>query len=450
MRTQLTNPKTHLLRYGIREIVETMQKLKELDPSMNFVMENIGDPIMKSWLVPKFLKETIIEEINKPGDAVFGYAHSRGLIETRKWVVEYSKRFSPKSELNYEDVLFTNGLGASISAFYQMLPEGDPPGSPGRGARIIQPTPSYPTHTSFESFTANAEPILYKLDPDNNWQPDMADLEAQIVAHPDVAAILIINPNNPTGAIYSKDTLEKMVELAEKYKLFIISDEVYFRMVYNGAQFVQITDIAQNRVPLVVMRGLSKDIPWPGGRCGWMEFHNADLDPEFRSFIEGIKKRILLEICAGTLQQKILPRLYEHPEFENWNKQYNGELEKFANNIYSILSQTKGLRVNKIYGAFYMMPLFENGVLNDKQSLPITNDSARAFIESEVNKPGFPLDKRFCYYLLAATGICVVPASGFFSPYYGFRLTTLDRDETRARDTYARLSKAVEEYIASA
>lgn len=441
MRTKLVNPKTHLLRYGIREIVDVAQKLKEFDPSMTLVMENIGDPIMKSWLVPNFLKEAIVNEVNKPGDAVFGYAHSRGLPETRKWVVDYAKRFSPTSELNYENVLFTNGLGASISAFYQMLPA---------GARILQPTPSYPTHTSFESFAANAEPVLYKLDPDNNWQPDMVDLEAQINAHPDVAAILIINPNNPTGAVYSKETLEKMVDLAEKYKLFIISDEVYFRMVYNNAVFTQITDIAHNRVPLVVMRGLSKDIPWPGGRCGWMEFHNIDLDPEFKSFVDGVKQRILLEICSGTLPQKILSSLYEHPEFETWNKQYNAELEKNANYIYEVLSKTKGLKVNKIYGAFYMMPLFETGVLNDKQTLPIANEAARAYIESVVNQPGFPLDKRFCYYLLAATGICVVPSSGFFSPYPGFRLTTLDRDETRRQDTYARLSKAVEDYLASA
>lgn len=450
MRTKLANPKTQLLRYSIREIVDVTQKIKELDPTITLVMENVGDPIMKGWTVPSFLKEVITQEIQKPGDAVFGYSHSRGLPETRKWVVDYAKRFSPTSELNYEDVLFTNGLGASISAFYQMLPEGDPAGSPARGARILQPTPSYPTHTSFESFTANAEPILYKLDPDNGWQPDMQDLENQIIAHPDVAAILIINPNNPTGAIYSKETLEKMVDLAEKYQLFIISDEVYFRMVYNGAIFSQITDIAHRRVPLVVMRGLSKDIPWPGGRCGWMEFHNIDLDPEFKAFVDGVKQRILLEICSGTLPQKILPTLYEHPDFENWNRQYNDELEAIANNIYEVLKNTKGLKVNKIYGAFYMMPLFQDGVLNERQTLPIPNDAVRAYIESEVSRPGFPLDKRFCYYLLAATGICVVPASGFFSPYFGFRLTTLDRDQTRSKETYARLSKAVEEYLASA
>jgi aspartate/methionine/tyrosine aminotransferase len=112
-------------------------------------------------------------------------------------------------------------------------------------------------------------------------------------------------------------------------------------MVYNNVFYAQITDIAQSG-SLVIMRGLSKDIPWPGGRCGWMEFHNVDLDPEFKSFVDGVKQRILLEICSGTLPQKILPTLYEHPEFETWNKQYNAELEKKL--IYhEVLSKTKGL-----------------------------------------------------------------------------------------------------------
>src|SRR3989338_9721062 len=97
-----------------------------------------------------------------------------------------------------------------------------------------------------------------------------------------------------------------------------------------------------------------------------------------------------------------------------------------------------------------MMPLFEDGVLNDKQALPIENEATRNFIENEVSRLGLPLDQRFTYYLLAATGICVVTASGFFSPYFGFRLTTLDRDDERRKNTYSRLSKAVETYLGSA
>lgn len=441
MRTPLSNPNTTLLKYGIREVVDTAQKIKELDPSFACVAENIGDPIARGWTVPPFLKENIIEEIERPGDVSFGYSHSRGNPETRKWVTRYAKKFSPSSELDYENVLFTNGLGAAISAMYQMLP---------KGARVLQPTPAYPAHSSMESFSAGAPSILYNLDPNNEWQPDLANMEAQIQAHPQVSAILVINPNNPTGAVYNADTLEKIVQLAEKYNLMVISDEVYFRMVFNGKKFAQITEIAHNRIPLIVMRGLSKDLPWPGGRCGWLEFHNTHLDSDFKNYVDGIKKKILMEVCSGTLPQVILPRVYEHPDFESWNKLYNEELEGNANFIAETLSKVKGLKVNKIYGAFYMMPLFEEGVLNAKQSLPIANDAVRAYIESEVNKPDFPLDQRCTYYVLANTGICVVPASGFLSPFYGFRLTTLDRDATRRRDTYTRLSQAIEQYLASA
>ncbi len=440
MRTQLFNPQVSLMKYGIREIVDVAQKLKELDPDFKFVGENIGDPVPKGWPVPQFLKDLIVEETNKQGDAVFGYSHSRGLPETRKWITDYSKKFSPSSNLDYEYVLFTNGLGAAISALYHMLP---------KGSRILQPTPSYPTHASMESFAAGADPITYKLDPNNAWQPDIAHMEEQIKANPGVVGILVINPNNPTGAVYSAETLEAIVQLAEKYKLMIISDEVYFRMILSGEPCDQITEIAHNRVPLIVMRGTSKDVPWPGGRGGWLEFHNTQLDEEYLNYCESVKKRVLLEVCAVSMAQFIVPKIYDHPDFDEWSKKYNAELAKNASHIAGVLSKTKGLKVNPTQGAFYMMPLFEEGVLNENQTLPIANEKARAYIENEVNKPNFPLDKRFTYYLLASTGICVVPASGFFSPYYGFRLTTLDRDEARRTDTYARLSQAVESYLAS-
>lgn len=441
MRVALANPKVDFLRYAIREIVDVSQKLGELDPNFVFIGENIGDPIPKGWPVPQFLKEAIIEEVNKPGDKVFGYTHSRGLPEARKWVVEYAKRFSPSSTLDYEYVLFVSGLGAGISTLYDMFPP---------GARVIQPTPSYPTHTSMESFSTGADPITYKLDPDREWQPDLEDLEKKINAHPDVSAILVINPNNPTGAVYSAETLKAIVKLAEKYQLVLISDEVYFRMVYNGHTYAHITEIAEGRVPLIVMRGLSKDVPWPGGRCGWIEFHGVELDADYRAYADAVKKRILMEVCSVSMPQFLLTKIYDHPDFAEWNKKYNEELEKNGNAIAEILGNTKGIKVNRTNGAFYMMPLFEEGVLNGKQTLPITNEAARKYIENEVSKPGFPLDKRFTYYLLASTGICVVPASGFFSPYPGFRITTLDRDETRRKETYSKISKAIEQYIMSA
>src|SRR3989338_3931023 len=104
----ITHSNLPYLKYGIREVVETAQKIKKLDPSRQFVWENIGDPIAKGWSVPEFLKSLIIEEMRKTTNDVFGYAHSRGNIETRSWIVEYAKRFSPKSTLTPDDILLTN------------------------------------------------------------------------------------------------------------------------------------------------------------------------------------------------------------------------------------------------------------------------------------------------------------------------------------------------------
>lgn len=440
MRNKIFNPAVSLLKYGIREVVDTAQKVKELDPSHEFTWENIGDPVAKGWPVPEFLKELIIEEVSKPKDLAFGYSHSRGNIDTRKWVVEYAKRFSPSSNLDYEYVLFVNGLGAGIASTYHMVL---------KGARIIQPTPCYPSHSSMESFASGAEPLLYNLDPNKGWEPDLEHLESQLKAHPDVTGILVINPNNPTGAVYSKETVEGIVRLAEKYNVMIISDEIYFRMVFSDHTYTQITEIAHNRVPLIVMRGLSKDIPWPGGRCGWLEFHNVHLDEDYRNYCDSVKKRVLMEVCSVTLPQLILPKLYDHPDFSEWNVQYNAGLQEAATTMAEILSGVKGLKVHRNNGAFYMMPLFEEGLLTAQQTLPIENPTVRAYIENEVSKPNFPLDQRFTYYLLANTGIVTVPASGFFSPHPGFRVTTLDRDPVRLKNTYTRLAAAIEEYVGS-
>ncbi|QQR55091.1 pyridoxal phosphate-dependent aminotransferase [Candidatus Peregrinibacteria bacterium] len=440
MRHSLVHPSAHLLRYEIREIVDFVQRLTELDPSLKIENENIGDPIAKGWPVPTFMKELIKEEVDKPGDLVFGYTHSRGAIPVRKWIADYSRRFSPNSELDYEDVLITSGLGAAISMMYQMLP---------KGARILQPSPAYPTHGAFESFSEGEEALTYKLDPEKGWEPDLADMENQIVQHPEVAGILIINPNNPTGAIYSAETLEKIVQLAEKYQLMILSDEIYFRMIYNAYVFPQITEIAKNRVPLIVMRGLSKDVPWPGGRSGWVEFHNVNLDADFKKYADSVKRRALLEVCSTHLPQVVMPRVYDHPEFAGWLKQNNELLERNSRVITEKLSTVKGLKVNPANGAFYMMPIFEDGVLKAHQSLPIANEELRKFVEEKTADPDMALDKRFVYYLVASTGICVVPATGFFSPYYGFRVTTLTRDPQRLDAIYATLAKAIEAYLGS-
>lgn len=438
MRQRIYNSESVRLTYGIREMVELATRVGELDPSFAFIGENIGDPIAKGWETPRFVKRIVTELIAGRSSQVFGYTHSRGRLATREWVAAQARRYAPRSRLDCEQVIFTNGLGGAISVFYRMLKP---------GARIIQPCPGYPAHSSNERFAARAATIAYSLDPENRWYPDLEHLERQIRRYPQIAGILLINPNNPTGAVYDAATLEAIIRLAERYQLMLISDEVYFRLVYNGARFIHVTELAARRVPLVIMRGVSKDVPWPGARCGWLEFHNTDLDADFARFFESIKQTLLLEVCATTLPQTALPLIYDHPEYERWLKRYTAELALNANAIAGILGRNAGLRVAPIQGAFYMMVLFERQALKRGQTLPVARPALRAFIRKAVARG--TMDKRFAYYLLAATGICVVPASDFGSDSPGFRITTLERNPARRDRIYRKLSAAVLNYLAS-
>ncbi|MCX6992938.1 MAG: pyridoxal phosphate-dependent aminotransferase [Kiritimatiellaeota bacterium] len=440
MRRTLYNADTERLTYGIREMVQLALRVGALDPNFKFIGENIGDPVAKGWDVPGFVKQIVADLVTTRNNKVFGYTHSYGRIETRRWVAEYARQYSPRTRLDADHVVFTNGLGSAISVFYRTLKP---------GARIIQPCPGYPAHSSTESFAADAASIAYRLDPAKGWYPDLAHLERQIRRYPQIAGILVINPNNPTGAVYDAPTLEAIIRLAERYKLMLISDEVYFRMVYNNCRYVHMTELVGRRVPLVVMRGISKDVPWPGSRCGWMEFHNTDLDADFARFFESIKRTLMMEVCSTTLPQMALPLIYDHPKFNRWNVRYTKELERNGNAIAGILRQTPGLRVIPMQGAFYMMALFDPKALNARQTLPIANAAVRAFIRKAVAKRNLPLDKRFAYYLLAATGICVVPATDFNSPYPGFRITTLDRNPSRRDRVYRTLSASIQRYLAS-
>ncbi len=441
MNKKLVCAHDELMRYGIREVVEVVQQLQALDPHFQVLGENIGDPVAKGWEVPAFIKDILVDLIRAADQQVLAYTHSHGNIATRQWIAAHARRCVPTARLDSEEVLFVNGLGAGISMLYRLL---------APTARILQPLPAYPTHISAERFHAGAEAIGYRLDPARQWQPDLEHLADQLQRHPEVAGLLLINPNNPTGAVYPAAILEEIVRLAERHGLFLISDEVYFRLVYNQAAYTHITALAQDRVPLLVMRGVSKDMPWPGARCGWLEFHNLKGNPAFQSYFQAMRKAIMLEVCATSLPQAALPLIYDHPQYAIWLKRYRAELAANAQAIYAILSRAPGISVNPIQGAFYMTILFEEGRLNERQSLPIANARAADLVRRLVAPPTLPLDKRFAYYLLAATGICVVPATDFESPWPGFRITTLERDAHRRDHTDQPLTEVISAYLASA
>jgi len=436
MRTNILHIGAGELTYEIRNIVNVGNKLQSLGLQVNW--ENIGDPVAKGEIIPSWMKEIVADAVYE--DATYGYSPTKGVLETRQFIADETNAMGGV-QIDPEDIIFFNGLGDAISKIFGFLK---------RTARVIVPTPSYTTHSSAEAAHAGDQPVTYILDPNHNWYPDLEDIENHVKYNPAVAGILIINPDNPTGAVYPEQLLRDIVEIADKNDLFIICDEVYQNMVFNGTKSVPLATVIGDKVPAISMRGVSKEMPWPGSRCGWIEVFNGHHDPMFEKYIDSILNAKMLEVCSTTLPQIVLPRIINHPEYQDYLEERIRRYERFSNIAYDILKDVKGILVNRTNGAFYMSAAFESDLLTDKQTLPITNDDVRMTVEAMVAGPDISPDKRFVYYLLGSTGVCVVPLSSFATSLQGFRITLLERDETEFINIFETIAAAIEQYITSA
>ena len=435
MRTDILHSGAGELNYEIRNIVCVGEKLQKMGVKVNW--ENIGDPIAKGEQVPDWMKEIVAEAVHE--DATYGYSPTRGLQATREFVAACTNARGGV-QIDADDIIFFNGLGDAISKVYGFLKP---------TARVIVPTPSYTTHSSAEAAHAGVQPVTYILDPNHLWYPDLEDLENHIKYNPAVAGILIINPDNPTGAVYPADVMRAIVEICEKNDLFIICDEIYQNMTYNGTVSAPLSTVIGDRVPAICMRGISKEMPWPGSRCGWIEVYNRRRDPMFATYVQSILNAKMLEVCSTTLPQAVLPRIKAHPLYREHLQHRIKRYERYSNLAYDILKNVKGLLVNRTNGAFYMSAVFEEGVLNHQQSLPIQSDEVRETVERLVSGSSVQPDKRFVYYLLAATGICVVPLSSFATELQGFRITLLEKHEEDFVEIFHTIAASITRYINS-
>jgi len=434
MRNNIVHIGAGELTYEIRAIVEIADKLKALGIKTN--MENIGDPVAKGEKIPDWMKKIVADLAMK--DCSYGYCPTRGVLETRQFLAELTNKRG-KTQITAEDILFFNGLGDAIQKVYGFL---------RREARVIGPSPTYSTHSSGEVAHAGQKPVSYRLDPDNNWYPDLDDLRLSVKYNPAISGILIINPDNPTGAVYPERILKEMIAIAREYDLFIICDEIYHNIVYNGESTKPISDLIGD-VPAIAMKGISKEAPWPGARCGWIEVYNADKDPVFKQYVSSILNSKMVEVCSTTLPQKAIPALLSHPEYPKYLEERRARYERCSNIAYDLLKGVPGLKVNRTNGAFYMAVAFDKGRLTAKQTLPIKVKEVKALVEGLVDQPGCSLDKRFVYYLLASTGICTVPLSSFCTAEQGFRITLLERDEKEFTKIFKTIAESVTAYLGS-
>ena len=430
MRRNIVHTGAGQLRYEIREIVQTAHVLEKLGTEI--IWENIGDPIQKGEPMADWIKEIISSLVSE--NFSYAYTATAGDPETRAYLADMVNTRGG-AQIGPDDILFFNGLGDAVSTLFAHL---------RREARILGPSPAYSSLSSAEASHSGYEHLTSRLDPNNGWQPDLEDIRLKVKYNDSIAGILLINPDNPTGTIYPRSTLAEIVNIAREHDLFVLCDETYTNIVYPENKTASLSEVIGD-TPGIALRSISKEFPWPGARCGWMEVFNQDKDDVFNRYITSLLEAKRLEVCSTTLPQMAIPRVFSDSRYPGHLKHRAAMFSKRADEAVTILSEVPGITVVKPGGAFYLTVVF-NSELPDGGPLPPISNAAVAEKVTEITANVAP-DKRFVYWLLGATGICTVPLSGFCTELPGFRVTLLENDDEKRRGTFETLAGAIGTYL---
>ncbi len=406
------------------------EQLRELGHEVFW--ENIGDPIQKGRKLPDWMKE-IIAGVTMD-DYSFGYSHSKGLLDTRRFLAARNNQLGGV-QIVPEDITFFNGLGDAIAKLYQyLLPT----------ARVIGPSPAYSTHSSAEAAHANSHPITYRLDPDHGWLPDLQDLRLKVQYNDSIVGILVINPDNPTGMVYPKPVLEEIVAIAREFDLFLIFDEIYMNINYGKVKSALMAEVI-GEVPGISLKGISKEIPWPGSRCGWMEYYNRKDGGEFERLCQTLDNAKMIEVSSTTLPQLVIPKIMGDARYPEFLNRSNAAIRRRSELLAEHLGDVPFIRFNETNAAFYSTIIFKAGVLKSGQCMRSAMTEREALMADWL-EDGLSYDKRFVYSLLATRGVCVVPISSFCSDLQGFRLTLLEEDEQRFEYILTQIREGIFEF----
>jgi aspartate/methionine/tyrosine aminotransferase len=439
MRREIIHPGAGKLKYEIREIVGFARSLEKWQ--IPICWENIGDPVKKGEPVAPWIKDIVREKAAE--DLSYAYSETEGALSARQFLAgKASARpaLFPTAEpvkISEEDILFFNGLGDAVAKVFGFL---------RREARVLGPSPAYSTLSSAEAAHSGYEHLTYRLDPANNWMPDMEDVELKVRYNDSIAGILLINPDNPTGAVYPVEILRDFMRIAKTYGLFIVCDETYANIVYGDAKTAALSQVI-GEVPGIALRSLSKEVPWPGARCGWAEIYNRHVDAGFDAYVRSLLDAKRLEVCSTSLPQLCIPAIMGDSRYPAHLERRARMFGQRAEEAYQALSGIPGITIVKPRGALYASVVFDAQVLDapNGRSLPVKESSLETYIREKTQ--GVEPDKRFVYWLLASTGICVVPLSGFASELPGFRFTLLEHDDAKRREIFNTLGDAVRKYL---
>ena len=299
---------------------------------------NIGNPAPFGFRTP----DEVIQDMRHQLPECEGYSDSRGLFSARKAIMQYAQlKHIPNVDM---DGIYTgNGVSELIQLCMQALLD--------NGDEILIPAPDYPLWTATATL-AGGKVVHYICDEESDWNPDIADIRSKITDK--TKAIVIINPNNPTGALYSKEILEEIVKVAEEFGLIIFSDEIYDRLVMDGLKHISIASIAPKNVFCVTFSGLSKSHMIAGFRVGWMVLSGNK--KAAAGYIEGIKMLSNMRLCSNVPAQSIIQTALGGYQSVEEYLQPGGRIYEQREVIYKLLNDIPGVSAKKPKAAFYIFP----------------------------------------------------------------------------------------------
>jgi alanine-synthesizing transaminase len=321
---------------------------------------NIGNPAAFGFETPDEIIHDIIVNIRNAQ----GYVDSRGLFAARKAVMQYYQNQGVKNSL-IEDVYIGNGVSELISLVMTALLNVDD--------EVLIPSPDYPLWTTVVGLQGG-KAIHYLCDEANDWNPDIQDIESKITER--TKAIVLINPNNPTGAVYTKETVDQVVKLAEKHKLILFSDEIYDKIIYDEAKHHSAAGLSEE-ILIVTMGGLSKNYRAAGFRGGWMILTGAK--HKAKSYIEGLNFLFSTRLCANVITQLGIQTALGGYQSINDLVASDGRLAKQMNLAYSKLNAIPGVSCVKPKGALYLFPKFDLNSFTFKDD----NDFVMSLLEEQ-------------------------------------------------------------------
>lgn len=328
--------------YDIRGPV--LEEAKRLEEEGHQILKlNIGNPAPFGFNAPDEILHDVIHNLS----AATGYSDSKGLFSARKAIMQECQRLNIPN-IDIDDIYLGNGVSELITlAMQALLNDGD---------EVLVPAPDYPLWTAAVSLSGGTA-VHYLCDEQADWFPDITDIESKV--NNNTRALVIINPNNPTGSVYSREILLQLIDLCRKHDLILFADEIYSKIVYDDAVHIPAASLCDD-VFIVSFNGLSKSYRLAGFRSGWMILSGPK--SEAKSYIEGLEILTNMRLCANVPAQFAVQTALGGYQSINELILPGGRLKQQRDTAWELLTQIPGVTCAKPRGAIYMFPKLDSEI----------------------------------------------------------------------------------------